>query len=90
MTPELRAFALAFGQPETPAPELSPNGYPQVLVSMEKLIAAIRDAERAAYERAAKEISCACLDKPECIHPHACCREDVAAILALIDTENAE
>jgi hypothetical protein len=44
-------------------------------------------ATRAAYERAAKEISCACLDKPECIHPHACCREDVAAILALIDKE---
>jgi hypothetical protein len=54
MTPDLRAFALAFGQPETPAPELSPNGYPQVLVNMEKLIAAIREAERAAYERAAE------------------------------------
>jgi hypothetical protein len=49
-----------------------------------------RDATRAAYERAAKEISCACLDKPECLHPHACCREDVAAILALIDKEPAE
>jgi hypothetical protein len=90
MTPDLRAFALAFGQPETPAPDLSPSDYPQVLVSMEKLINAIRDAERAAYERAAKEISCACLDKPECIHPHACCREDVNAILALIDQEPPE
>jgi hypothetical protein len=87
MTPEERAFALAFGKPETPAPDLSPNGYPQVLVSMEKLIDTIRDAERAAYKRAAKEISCSCLDQPECRHPHACCREDVAAILALIDKE---
>jgi hypothetical protein len=54
---------------------------------IEAVTSAIRDAERAAFVRAAKEISCACLDKPECIHPHACCRDDVAAILALIDKE---
>jgi hypothetical protein len=54
---------------------------------IEAVATAVRDAERAAYKRAAKEISCACLDEPECRHPHACCREDVAAILALIGKE---
>jgi hypothetical protein len=78
MTPELRAATV-----------LAPLG--NWFASNPKVVAAvasaIRDATRAAYERAAKEIACACLDKPECRHPHACCRDDVAAILALIDKE---
>jgi hypothetical protein len=46
---------------------------------------AIAAAERAAYERAAKEINCCC--KAECLTPHNCPREDVNAILALIVKE---
>jgi hypothetical protein len=89
MTPEQRAAALVaeWDRPESTAPGLDAKFIPWIV---NQIAAPIRDAERAAYERAAKEISCACLDEPECLQPHACCREDVAAILSLIDKEPAE
>jgi hypothetical protein len=33
MTPELRSYILAFGKPESPAPDLSPGEYPQVIAT---------------------------------------------------------
>jgi hypothetical protein len=86
MTPEQRAAALVaeWDRSESTAPALDAEFIPWIV---NQIAAPIRDAERAAYERAAKEINCCC--KAECLTPHNCPREDVNAILALIDKETS-